>query len=515
MRSRFHLVGFSLSCGISVAGASSCTDPTHFDSTARTPTASALPSSPEDCPASTEWLPITSPVALFDPLPHPATECPFYRVGWQNFLIATQVGPDGTPAIVSYPTVDDLFVGSTPHALRNTPQRAWLGDIKQAGGREVLIDQNGHTLYYGIHVNPAFAAFIADNGLRTLQAVQGADPDLFFPAGLVEFKSAWQDITQAPAGADSNYVTTVAWVPRLHQDSTTRQITEDKNDPIQIKVALVALHVVYTLPGHPEFVWTSFQHVGSDGIPDSAPSASGNPTLSDPNNLKNASVPSANSFILYHGGTPANQGNQAIGETDLRLDDATQSFPGQQTSIYRMFPGSKSNSIDPDDAVVSLNNNVVALFARGADTRADPRGNYRLVGGVWMDKPGLFTVDASLQNDPSSPLLQSGDRPDVPQDADRRALVAAGVNPADDLLTNGTDSPFSILAGEDRMSSTAMESFTQSPAGFPNCFSCHDTQAITARGVPIEKDSSGVTLLPPKRLNVSHLFSQFVLEETQ
>jgi len=515
MRTRFRPTVHLPACALCIAGAGSCSDPTHFDATARTPTASALPSPPEDCPASNEWLPVTPPVPMFDPVPHPATECPFYRGGWQNFLIATQAGPDGTPAIASYPTIDDLFVSKTTHALRNTSQRAWLGDIKQAGGREILVDQNGHTLYYGIHVNPAFTAFIGANGLRTLEAVQNADPDLFFPAGLVEFKSAWQDVTQAPAGSYSDYVTTTAWVPHLHQDPTTRQITEDKNNPIQITVALVALHVVYTLPGHPEFVWTSFQHVGSDGEPDSAPSAAANPTLADPDNLKNASVPSAESFLLYHGGTPANQGNQAIAEPDLRLDEATQSFPGQQTSIYRMFPGSKSNSIDPDDAVVSLNANVSALFARSPGGQVDPRSHYRLVGGVWMDKPGLFTVNASLQNDPTSPLLQGDARPDVPQDADRKMLLASGVHPADDLLTNGTDSPFSILAGEDRMSSTSMESFTQSPAGFPNCFSCHDTQAITARGVPVEKDSSGTTLLSPKRLNVSHLFSQFVLEETQ
>src|SRR4051812_280262 len=41
----------------------------------------------EICPASEEWLPRTPPLGLFQPVPHPATECPFYRGGWQNFLI--------------------------------------------------------------------------------------------------------------------------------------------------------------------------------------------------------------------------------------------------------------------------------------------------------------------------------------------------------------------------------------------------------------------------------------------
>jgi hypothetical protein len=69
------------------------------------------------------------------------------------------------------------------------------------------------------------------------------------------------------------------------------------------------------------------------------------------------------------------------------------------------------------------------------------------------------------------------------------------------------------LAGEDRMSSTVMESFTQGPTSFPNCFSCHNTQAITARGIPANRDSESEVLMGAKLLNVSHVFSQFVLEE--
>jgi hypothetical protein len=70
-----------------------------------------------------------------------------------------------------------------------------------------------------------------------------------------------------------------------------------------------------------------------------------------------------------------------------------------------------------------------------------------------------------------------------------------------------------MLAGEDRLSSTAMESFTQAPDNFDNCFTCHNTQAITANGTAFDKDTRGIKLLGPKRINVSHVVSQFVLEE--
>jgi hypothetical protein len=54
-----------------------------------------------------------------------------------------------------------------------------------------------------------------------------------------------------------------------------------------------------------------------------------------------------------------------------------------------------------------------------------------------------------------------------------------------------------------------------SPGSFPNCFACHNTQAVTARGIPANKDGVSPVLLEAKRINVSHIFSQFVLEETQ
>jgi hypothetical protein len=60
-----------------------------------------------------------------------------------------------------------------------------------------------------------------------------------------------------------------------------------------------------------------------------------------------------------------------------------------------------------------------------------------------------------------------------------------------------------------------MESFTQSPGNFNNCFTCHNTQAITANGIPLGRDTGAnpIKLLDPGLLNVSHLLSQFLLEE--
>jgi hypothetical protein len=485
IRARLCVVGF-LTVG-------SCADPFGFD-------AQPTPAE-ESCPASVEWLPTTPPLQMFKPLPHPETECPFYRGAWQNFLIATQPDATGEPALLRYPTIDVVFDSAKPLPA----QRALLGDIRQAGQRHILIDQNGNSIYYGIHVNQAYADFIAAHGLRTKDAIQNADRALFFPPGVVELKSAWQIVDDSTATDD--FITATATVATLKAQNN--QIVEDRNTPRTVKVRLLALHVAFTLPGHPEFIWATFEHTSgtpdssaTDGKRDVAPihPKDVNPDPSDPSDLNDQTVISDRDFLLYKRGTTAQAANQAIAEADLQLDEATQKFPGQQTSIFRMFPASKSNTTTPDAAITSLNRNVEALFSQatsqGILDAADKRGHYRLVGAQWMDKPQYFAVDMPIQNDESSPF-------------------AGEPGFLKDLQDNGSDSDYSILAGEDRLSSTAIESFTQAPDSFPNCFTCHNTQAVTANGVPVNRDGNGVRLLDPKLLNVSHVLSQFVLEETQ
>jgi hypothetical protein len=505
---------------LGIAAALGCSDPFQFDNAPQSASSSltnadgsAVKEEEEEiCPASEEWLPSTPPLELFRPLAHPAGECPFYRGAWQNFLIATQPDAQGRPAFQFYPSIDSMFVSTKTKAPAG--QRAWLGDIKQAGGRQIVIDQKGRALYYGIHVNQAYADFMAENNLRTVNDVQNADPRLFFPAGVVEFKSAWQDITDEPPEKYATYIQTDGIIPRLSK-GPAGEIVEDRDNPVPgtRRMALLALHVVYTYPGHPEFIWGSFEH--SLGAPDTsakdlkrdvAPTfEQQNPSDDDPDNVRVTQAVSPKDFVLYKGGTPANRANQAIPETSLNLDEEKQSFPGQQTSIYRMFPASKSHSIDADAAISSLNFNIGQLFASKRDvlSKNDKRGYYRQVGAVWMDKPDYFTLDHTIANDDTSALVRQGG------DAAKRAAALA------DIAANGGDSAFSVLAGEDRLSSTSMESFTQGPGSFSNCFACHNTQSVTARGIPSAKDTTSPVLLDPKLLNVSHILSQFVLEETQ
>ncbi|MBV9949414.1 MAG: hypothetical protein JOZ69_21405, partial [Myxococcales bacterium] len=58
----------------------------------------------------------------------------------------------------------------------------------------------------------------------------------------------------------------------------------DRDHPRLRQVALIAVHVVYTIPGHPEFVWASFQHIDPFNNYDTAGIADHIPKLADPHN---------------------------------------------------------------------------------------------------------------------------------------------------------------------------------------------------------------------------------------
>src|SRR5262249_54590037 len=140
-------------------------------------------------------------------------------------------------------------------------------------------------------------------------------------------------------------------------------------------------------------------------------------------------VISTQNFLLYRGGTPANAANRGVAA--LNFDEAAQTFTNQQTSIYRVYPASKFTTTEFDGDVGAINDNLTGKFRAGNLPANDRRGNYRLVGATWQDRPleTMLTPDKILTNDETIP----------------------------DIQANGSDSPLAILAGEDRLSSIAME----------------------------------------------------------
>jgi hypothetical protein len=478
---------------------------------------SPLCSMPPDSGAP--WLPKTpEPQETVVPAPRPASDCGFYRPAWQRFLVATQPTLDG-PTFLTYPSFDEIFTPSTATAervisqqhlvLSLTPRNMQRPNIAKKKLQElldqtqaglfgatggVLIDQHGRFIYYAIHVNPAFLSFLSNHHLTTLDGLNQIDKNLTFPdtggsspSTVVELKSAWMIVANqesaptyfvVPAKVQRYIVTNGSLVPEL--DKNTQKPVFDN-----VWAALIAIHVVFTLPGHPEMIWSTFEHVHVDikgqTIRDNAPAAPFNPSKTPP-----GTVISTEDFPLYKAGTTAGNANKPIDKTVLaqHWDSGTQSFTKGgtlQTSVYRPYPGSKSDGKEDkdsaeDDEIILINKNAAKMFSdakgQGLIRDSDLRQNYRLVGAVWL-------------NDPLT---------------GPKATFKVG-QPFTNPINQATDEPDAELAGEGRLGSTAMESFTEFEEGAPNCFSCHDTQAVRGR--------SGKTLLPPALLNVSHVMSRF------
>ena len=275
----------------------------------------------------------------------------------------------------------------------------------------------------------------------------------------------------------ANFITTKAMVPTLSVDPVAGVISDDTKLRM-VTVALIAIHIVHTIPAHPEFIWSSFQHANSTtGLTDVAPPA---PDL--PGVTALTTVLSTINYLLYARGTTVANANRGVFVPALNV--VTQTFTTPPTSIYRVFPGSKSQDPLVDDDVAATNDALTARFIAAPRPAAnDRRPNYRLAGAIWQDVPTkTFTINRPLVNDETDP----------------------------DILVNGSNSTHSITGGEERLSSTAMESFTQPSASFPNCFSCHDTQSTAGNGVPQPKNPSSPVVMKPGLINVSHIFNEVV-----
>jgi hypothetical protein len=393
----------------------------------------------QSCVAPAAWFPLTPKPAN----QQPATLCDFYLWSWQTFLYITQANAtsgDNRPRFLTYDTPADLFgptaalrfppsgrlPGAAQSLLRLAPRITKQEDpvdidqILQAGSGGILVDQVGHAVYYQIHLNEDFSKFVKDSGLADPENLKRPDLDPPCPVGAIELKSSWRVLAagEDPKGA----FTTLAEVPRLINKNGKIVI-----DPTQISretVALVGLHVVGKTQGHPEFIWTTFEHV--ENTPDLPPRMKPN---------ADAPVDNARSWTFYPRGSKAKDSNKNVKVPELKLDEATQTLT-PKNAVFREF--ALGGSDNP-----ALITGLTSSVRKQLPITLDVWKNYFLVGAVWLKNPG--------------------------QDFKPGEQFDAGK-----------------LAGEKKLSNSTMETFTQSETLRSNCFSCHNTEAVRIPGTTDE-----------------------------
>ena len=432
------------------------------------------------------------------------TRCDFYKWGAQMFLWLTS--GTGTKHVfntspgfynVSVEENNEREFLTSDGLMRLTIRKGKTDkeiELGQAGGGDVLLSQKDSLVYYGLHANNVFALYTTGQKLGAfnnalwvspdedkaclaqykscasevkglckkqfkqcthnnfpstksqLQAVSEFAVNYGYPisdgqALAIELKTSWIDASTLTAAGQKQYVLTQAIVPTFNRSKPNGPWPV--NGTTEKTLALVGMHVVGTVNGHPEMVWSTFEHVNnvpdnnyiyttkknaaktvtysSKGLWNFLPTNAAMPQAIDANaKVDSASGSSSPASIV----STSSQASPIIPIDNFRLDPwGNEHGNGSQADI--------SNNTD----LISINASVLSQLKAG-----DIRGNYIQTGGIWTAKGQI----------PSS----------------------------------GTDVN---LRGSLNLANTTMETFyqTPNPNGFvpKNCFGCHSSSETEATEV--------------------------------
>jgi len=270
----------------------------------------------------------------------------------------------------------------------------------QATG-DVFMAKNGGLVYYLSLVNDVYAWFLTGANNKALTANEfpttaGARDSIcayarkngvkMLPdsnALAMEIKTSWVEASKLKD--PENYVTVMATIPTY--DTTNAAEWVPKKDTV-VKMAMMGMHIVGSVAGHPEMIWATFEHQ------DITPNATY--TYVDVNNKVDTVKQDAGSDWIFS--SNAADPNPNIAHMINRDSITFASFGDtikptvnhkiSPSNTLMIFPwgsamGSPTNAEDKSSAasnseIISINN-VIRGFLVGNDVRK----NYLLIGATW------------------------------------------------------------------------------------------------------------------------------------
>jgi hypothetical protein len=381
--------------------------------------------------------------------------CDFYTWSWQMFLWLNS--PTGSGRIFDSPlfyNVSDVDsagfrtltqnqaatarrfnlrsaqVGSKGKQVRTTATGG-LQDIGQgqAGGNGVLMAQTNSLVFYEMQVNDVYAFFLTGQKggqitattfpttQQQLNAIQIFAGKTFQDGNALtmELKSAWVVLGNLDP---YQYITTTAAIPTYDMSNST---TWTATGSQQVQLALVGMHVVGSVQGHPEMIWATFEHKNN------TPNASY--TYTNINN-QTITVPQSTAgtwlFAATNSTDPFNVERMSFKTPNIVAKQGQTNGP---SNTLRLNPwGGVATSTANNTEILSLNNAVLSSLAAG-----DLRKNYVLGGATW-------TVGGVIPSNSSAPPV----------------------------------------VGSTALANTTMETYQQGNTN--NCFACHNTGGQTNGG---------------------------------
>ena len=345
--------------------------------------------------------------------------CDFYQWSHHMFLWVTSTLPSEGVTVMESP----LFYTVTPedasgkrHLIPNkvgTPLRVnstitqkgprgkrlvinALGEIvdseeNQATG-DGLLTQTGSLVYYITLVNDVYAFYLEGAKAGKLNANQfpttaGARDSICSYARskgvalpdsnalAMELKTSWVEVNNLPNA--SNYVTINAVIPTYDKSNPNKWIPTGDTTA---RLALIGIHVVGSVAGHPEMVWSTFEH--NKNTPNAEYSY-----VTNQNTVKTVPPDGGTGWLLTNDPSDANPNQSHIkvnGDTLVNAPNFSISAGNtQRTKPWGVLPGLVPNQQDTsasasNSEVISINNAVNSLLVGN-----DVRKNYNQLGATW------------------------------------------------------------------------------------------------------------------------------------
>jgi hypothetical protein len=323
----------------------------------------------------------------------------------------------------------------------------------QATGN-VLMTRNHSLVYYLTMVNDVYAYFVSGfqstatefpttkPALDSILAYAKANklpPPPDSNALAMELKTSWVEASTLPNPQD--YVTIMATIPTYDTTSNTKWVPIT-NGQKTVKMALVGMHVVGSVAGHPEMVWATFEHNGNTPnaaykyittgkVVKTVAQDTGKAWLFSSNASDTAVNHSHMSNVILPSFTSTYDTIHAVKDHIISPSNTLAISPWGSASGTVPNPEDTSSSASNSE-IISFNNNIRQLFPGG-----DVRLNYLLIGASW---------------------------------------TSGGVAPNGTVYSATNTAPGATI-GTSCMANTTMETNFQSPTN--TCFTCHSNEPNT------------------------------------
>jgi hypothetical protein len=270
--------------------------------------------------------------------------------------------------------------------------------------KHVLMMGENKLVYYLVQVNDVYAYFLTGTKHRMitppptrfpttqleLNAVKTYAKKSFLDENVlvVELKSSWIELP--PGRGNTDYVSITAQVPDFDMSSDTKW-TQIGMRPATL--AMVGMHIAFSVRGGPELVWATFEHVNN------APNV--RYQYWDRNDFRSFGP----WLFSSGGGEGANQARMVMKGNDIVEIDGKKIGP---SDVLRLNPWGTQQAeilLNFNTPVISTNNNVQGRLKRG-----DVRKNYMFIGATWggMAKKG----SRNLANSTMETFVQSATCPE-------------------------------------------------------------------------------------------------------